>query len=172
MSSDYSDDQYRADYESRYPDFSDYQVTDAMIAEHQWDRPAKSRGVHTYESKYQSEQAGIPTYIDCPCGKCTQSAWPRKPKMYAGTTDDRLEEMRRRQTCGMTAASIPAVATGAVAAPAVSSPGAVESMIGAHCMDPTTIMLVMMFIMFVFICYCMKSIIELKAQLKVQKSEK
>jgi hypothetical protein len=147
MSSEYSDDQYRADYESRYPQFSDYQVTDTMLAEHRWDRPAKPRGVQTYESKYQTEQIGLPTYIECSCGKCPGSEWPRRLPMRKCSIDERDKAMREQGKC-------------------------VESMIGAPMSgDTNTVLLVLMFIMFVFIAYCMKSIIELKAQLKSRKNE-
>lgn len=163
----YSDDQYQADYESRYPQFSDYQITDDMIAEHKWDRPARSRGVQTYESKYQTEQQDIPAYLTCQCGKCPQSAWPRKPQMRRCTIEDRElamanAAMARAQECSKAQPS------------AVS---AVESMMGGSSstvyttMDASTIMLVLTFIMFVFVCYCMKSIIEIKAQLKNQRAE-
>jgi hypothetical protein len=182
MSSQYSDDQYSADYESRYPDFSDYQNDDKGLAEHRWDRPAVSRGVRTFESKYQTEQVGLPTYLGCQCGKCPLSAWPRKPQMRRCTLDDReqamqiLEQRRCGVGCDDSAKAAPSkaepTASTKPAAAAAGASTAVESMIGTyapHDMDPATIMMVMMFIMFVFICYCVKSIIELKAQLKHQK---
>ena len=165
MSSDYSDDQYRADYESRYPVFSDYQVTDAMLAEHKWDRPARSGQVNTYESKYQTEQLGIPTYLGCQCGKCPMSEWPKAPQMRRCTIDDRaaaLEGAFEKRCPAPTIAELPKLV------PTPAGTGA-ESMHGGYMhgtMDQNTIMLVLMFIMFVFICYCMKTIIEMKVQLK------
>lgn len=170
MSSDYSDDQYRADYESRYPVFSDYQVTDAMLAEHKWDRPARSGQVNTYESKYQTEQLGIPTYLGCQCGKCPMSEWPKAPQMRRCTIDDRaaaLEGAFEKRCPAPTIAELPKLVP-AAPVPTPAGTGA-ESMHGGYMhgtMDQNTIMLVLMFIMFVFICYCMKTIIEMKAQLK------
>lgn len=162
MSSDYSDDQYRADYESRYPMFSDYQVTDAMIAEHKWKRPARAGEVNTYESKYQTEQMGIPTYLGCQCGKCPMSEWPRVPQMRRCTIDQRAAAMDGafERRCSHTQKRKEETAE--------KPTDSVESMRGGYYgnTDQTTIMLVLMFIMFVFICYCMKTIIEMKAQLK------
>lgn len=174
MSSSYSDDQYCADYESRYPDFSDYQNDDKGLAEHRWDRPAVSRGVRTFESKYQTEQVGLPAYLGCQCGKCPLSAWPHKPQMRKCTLDDREQAMQilEQRRCGVGCSSDAQKQKSESTPAAAATASTVESMIGAyapHGMDPTTIMLVMMFIMFVFICYCVKSIIELKAQLKHQK---
>ena len=45
MTEQYGGDQYRVDYETRYPVFSDYQVSDAAIAEHNWDRPDRKAHV-------------------------------------------------------------------------------------------------------------------------------
>jgi hypothetical protein len=180
MSGEYSDDQYRADYESRYPQFSDYEVTDEMIAEHRWDRPAKPRGVRNFESKYQTEQIGLPAYLGCEYGQCPESAWPRKLQMRKCDLDEReraMYEAAAKRCQVPTAAQTPTpigvpapVGTGTGTAVV----GAVESMLGSPTvgLDPTTIMLVLTFIMFIFVCYCMKSIIEIKAQLKSQKNER
>lgn len=186
MSSEYSDDQYRADYESRYPQFSDYEVTDEMIAEHRWDRPAKPRGVRNFESKYQTEQVGLPAYLGCEYGQCPESAWPRKLQMRKCDLDERERAMHEAaaRRCKVTASThVPAGTPTIVAsaptvvpapAPATGVVGAVESMLGSPTIgiDPTSIMLVLTFIMFIFICYCMKSIIEIKAQLKSQKNDR
>jgi hypothetical protein len=179
MASDYSSDQYMVDYESRYPMFSDYQVTDDMIAEHRWDRPARSRGVHTYEAKYQTEQMQIPAYMGCNCGKCTQCEWPRRAGMRKCSVEQMemamaLADEARMANCrgggmGATAmqpaASVQTAPPAAQPTPAVAAPtqGA-ESMIGGMTTDQS--MLLFVFIMFVVLCYCIKSIIELKAELK------
>jgi hypothetical protein len=168
MSAEYSDDQYRADYESRYPQFSDYQLSDDMIAEHKWDRPAKSREAQTFESQYQTEQLGIPTYHGCNCGKCPHSEWPRQPRMRKADLDHReraMQEYAARRCQPPQSVQPPQ----AVQPP--QSGGVVESMTGSPSLsDPTSIMIMLTFIMFIFICYCMKAIIEIKAQLKNQKN--
>jgi hypothetical protein len=162
MSSDYSDDQYRADYESRYPQFSDYQLSDEMIAEHKWDRPARSRSAGTYESKYQTEQLGIPAYLGCNCGKCPESAWPRQLPMRKCTIDERERAMREADALRCPRPQAPSVAGGSVAGGSVTG---VESMIGGP-VDMNTMMLLVMFILIILVCVCMKSVIEIKAQLK------
>lgn len=178
MSFEYSDDQYRADYESRYPQFSDYQITDSMLAEHKWDRPARPGSVNTYESKYQTEQLGIPTYLGCQCGKCPMSEWPKKPQMRRCTIDERaaiLDSAFAKRCPAPSALSTISAPSAPSTPPAPKEPAkesgdqVAESMRGGYMhgtMDQATIMLVLMFIMFVFICYCMKTIIEMKAQLK------
>lgn len=171
MTEQYGGDQYRVDYESRYPTFSDYQVSDAAIAEHNWDRPARSRKVHSYESKYQTEQMGIPTYLGCTCGSCPSSEWPKHKPMRRCSIEDREQAMdgafeRRCHADAPKQAPAPAVGDGT------------EKMLGGMLsgpsitMDQNTIMIVLMFIMIVFICcFCIKSLTELKAQIKSLKEQ-
>lgn len=173
MSSEYSDDQYRADYESRYPQYSDYQLTDKSIAERKWDRPAQPRGVYTYESQYQTEQMGVPTYHGCTRDMCPHSEWPKQVPMRKCDLDQREYEMYKQygRTCmpPPPMSVLPSVQPSEKSVlPSVTKPGTVESMLGAPSfgLEPMSILIMFMFIMFIFICYCMKTIVEIKAQLK------
>lgn len=164
MTEQYGGDQYRVDYETRYPVFSDYQVSDAAIAEHNWDRPARTRKVHSYESKYQTEQMGIPTYLGCTCGSCPSREWPEQKPMRRCSVEERERAMDgafERRCYPETPKQVP------------DSTHGTEKMLGGMLtnasiiMDQNTIMTVLMFVMIVFICcFCIKSLTELKAQIK------
>lgn len=174
MTEQYGGDQYRVDFESRYPQFSDYQVSDAAIVEHNWDRPARSRNVHSYESKYQTEQMGIPSYLGCSCGKCPMSEWPQHKPMRRATIEER--ERDTPPMCMRVESSQP---QSQQSQPQQSQPVSVEKMFGgmmsgpAITVDQNTIMIVLMFVMIVFICcFCIKSLTELKAQIKALKDAK
>ena len=158
MTEQYGGDQYRVDYETRYPVFSDYQVSDAAIAEHNWDRPARSRKVQSHESKYQTEQMGIPTYLGCNCESCPSSEWPEQKQMRRCSVEERERAMdgafERRCRPETPPNSAEKMLGGMMSGPSIT-------------MDQNTIMIVLMFVMIVFICcFCIKSLTELRAQIK------
>jgi hypothetical protein len=163
MSHEYSGDQYQADYDSRYPAFSDYNTTDARLADPigqaRGDRPARVSRQMTPEGQYQMEQQDIPVYRPCH-NKCVSCEWPRHAELRPYTLEQReykmmLEEEARMAKCRQ-APACPKVAP---------ANGTVESMVGGLTAD-SNVLLVFMFIMFVTICYCVKALIELRAEVK------
>lgn len=70
---DFTGDQYHVDTESRYPLFSDIQTTDQSLAiPYERRKPPSAprvRDVRTFESKFQTEQMGIPAYMNR-CSDC------------------------------------------------------------------------------------------------------
>jgi hypothetical protein len=73
---DFTGDQYYVDTESRYPLFSDIQTTDYSIAPSTKKPERVIQVVKSPESKFRSEQMGIPAYMSgCRCNECMYTQW-------------------------------------------------------------------------------------------------
>ena len=139
---DFTGDQYYVDTESRYPLFSDIQTTDYSIAPGTKKSERAAQIVKSPESKFRSEQMGIPAYMaGCRCDECMYTRW-----LHA----------QRTQTV--------------VPKPAQAEQVITFAPLGYMNVDSNMIVLVFMFMVIVFICcFYTKSISELKSQIKLLK---
>jgi hypothetical protein len=137
---DFTGDQYYVDTESRYPLFSDIQTTDYSIAPSAKKTGTGARIVKSPESKFRSEQMGIPAYIGCPCEQCVYNRW--------------LHSQQTRHAPKPTSPPAEQIITFAP--------------LGYMNVDSNMILLVFMFMVIVFVCcFYTKSISELKSQIKL-----
>jgi hypothetical protein len=183
---DGSGDQYVADIESKYPLFSDIQTTDESIVTYRNEK-TRPRGVNSYESKYQSEQMGVPTYMSCNCGSCPSANWPREVPLQTKTIDQRLAQMEaefsnRCMRGEVRGSALQPVAASAPVAKPLAKPVVKESVatfvgsagaLAKHAnLEMNTFLLVFMFIAIVFICmFYTKALCDLKSQIKLLRME-
>lgn len=183
MSYEYSNDQYRHDFESRYPAFSDYNTTDQSLADPygvaRYNRPAKPGHSMTYENKYQAEQQDIPVYMSCH-NKCVSAQWPRQNEMRPYTIEQKERALALAHDAELARCARANMITTPVMAPPQHQPqpqvlGAAqpqskstraESMVGGITLDSNAIMSILMFILLITVCFCLKSIIELRSEVK------
>lgn len=178
---DGSGDQYHSDIDPRYPLFSDVQTDDYSLAVSH--RPIMPREVNSLEAKYLYESQDMPAQLRCKCGSCPMREWPRGvPPMRRMNVENReaLAQQQyaalygKRSNLGHMLASNadlqPCVVGGAVNG-AVNGANLTQqdrNMIllpGDIKMDVNTFVLLFIFIVFVFLCYCMKSINDVMSKL-------
>lgn len=190
MSWDGTGDQYHSDIDPRYPLFSDIQTTDySLMSSH---RPVLPREAHSYESEYLYSAQDLPAKLYYGDMRCPSREWPRGvPPMRRNIVEDReaLAQLQyaalynKQPNLGhMLASGQPGVCmtcakcNGAASASA-SAPSAGASSVAANAgsqmivlpgdirMDANTFVLLFIFIIFIFVCYCMKSMNDLHRSL-------
>lgn len=179
---DGSGDQYHSDIDPRYPLFSDIQTTDYSLSTSH--RPIMPRNVKSYESEYLYSAQDMPAKLHCNCGSCPMREWPAGvPPMRSMRVEDReaLAQMQYMALYGkdarlgqMLASGItpPACSCKETAVVGKSVQTNVPDMVilpGDIRMDVNTFVLFFIFVVFIFLCYCLKSLQEFKTALEFNK---
>ncbi len=135
-------DQFIADTESVYPEFSDIHARYLSCPERPVPRhyhQPEPKCIGNYEDKYQYEQQNVPAYLGCRCNACAMAHLrpTARPPMRRQTVDERQRDNTALWT---------PLFTGGVPITSRLNIGPAES--------GNDILLMFMFVLFVFICCC------------------
>lgn len=147
MNDPYSHENIYIDYTSRYPEYSDINTSDLQLMQN----------LPSYEHRFQSEQQGLPAKNTCNCGSCPECQHPRK---FSMRRPDHLLEFRKEA---------PPVQCGRSPHPGYAPLFYKEGFGSLPSNDIT--LLVLVFILLVFVCYCLKTVLEVKQLLKSLKTQ-